>query len=192
MKRTSFFYYSLMLGVFVALTFTACDDPKDPEPTNPLESKSFKVTDLDSVAKGNFSEHAYSSEFDTYLKCKYVVHNKTNDSVKYHIKLEKIEAEPSHQIMFCILESCVQNAVSVIFPGLGLPHTTTEPKTFTPKGAEGSTTYPDDSYIKMWSGASIEDSKPGVNKFRLTYSNANDPSDYVTFVLSFNFWAPVD
>ena len=199
MKKTSFFCYLLMLGFFISLTFNACkDDPEIPPPTtngNILKSKSFEVTELNDSVSGDFALHFHQPDtnFDPPiqklpLKCSYVVRNITNDKVKYHTKIEAIESIFTHKIEQCMGDACLTNTVSEMFGLFGEWKSNSNwPNVFVPNG----TTHPDlNSYIKMWAGETAEDVVPGLNKFRVTYTNAADATDYVSFILTFNFYAP--
>ena len=188
MKKTSFFYYSLMLGLCVSLIFTACkDDDKDSiKPKTELESKSFIVTLLNDSVAGPYLNHTISNDFGEVfpLICTYIVKNKTNGNVDFHIKIEKLQAEPDHYMYYCIGNSCPQDPQKVSTKPDVWIDTEDWAKTFAP----GEETNPDgNSYIKMYSGNNPLDAIPGLNKFRITYYNEKDESDYVRFVLTFNF-----
>jgi len=182
MKKTSFFYYFLIIGLFIISIFNACkDDEKTPilPPKYDFESKSFGVTILNDSLAGNYLEYA-KSDNDNYLSlmCSYIVHNKTQANLDYNIKLEKIQTNPNHYIKFCIGKTCNLNELSVI-PDIWYND---EPLTFVPNG---NTNPYVDSYVEMWSG--LTEVTPGLNKFKLTYTNVKDPTDFVSFYLIFNF-----
>jgi hypothetical protein len=182
MKKTPFFYYSLLVGLLVLFTFSACKDKDDDDTKKPETKPSFEVIELiDSVA-GNY---LVCGDASSPLKCSYIVRNRTKDTIKYHIKLEKIQTEPDHFIEYCIGAVCVNQKVSAMLPIWSSDF----PLTFIPNGQ----TNPDaNSYIKMWSKnpLSIDDTFPpkaGMNRFRVTYYNVADETDFVSFVLTYNF-----
>jgi hypothetical protein len=187
MKKTPFYYYFLILGLFITLIFSACKDEPHIEPPsdNVLKSKSFEVIDLHDSVAGNYSSYpkiGFGGGYSSSLKCSYIVRNITSDTIKYHIKLERLEANLEHYMQYCIGTACETPKVS----DMPNPWTTAPfPNTFLPNG---QTDAMNNSYIGMWSGAGAATTQPGLNKFRVTYSNAFNTSDYVTFVLTYNFY----
>ena len=183
MKKISFFSFSLLLGLCITLMFSGCDKDKvvdtPPISDNVLVSKSFKVDDLKDSVKYN-----YPGEIETFfelLKCSYVVSNITSGTVKYHIKIERIEAVPEHIMEYCVAEACHRHKVSERPEEWRI---TEFPATFNVGGKTNPNT---DGYIGMMPAISIVDATPGLNKFRVTYYNAEDESDFVRFTLIFNF-----
>ena len=175
MKKTSFFYL-LMAGLII---FTACKDPVEPKPTTTgLESKSFIVEQLKDSVAGNYADYVKS---ENSLKCSYIVRNKTNATIQYNVSIAKLQFEPSHWITHCI-GSCILPTQMSYFADLWDPGNSTDL-------VPGGQTNPEmDSYIEMWSGESSLTCKPGINKLKVTYTNAKDPTDFVYFTLTFNFF----
>jgi len=188
MKKTPFFYYLLILGLFISLAFNACKDPVDP----PKPSKSFEVTLLKDSVYGEYPSYFYiQGGSPASLKCTYIVRNVKNDSVRYHVKIEALESVLTHRMTLCIGMTCEEATIADLFGFLGVwPKNIGLPNVFAPKQATDPAT---NSYLEMWAGSdSAENTKPGINKFRVTYTNADDPTDYVSFILTFNFYDPAD
>ncbi|MCL2039823.1 MAG: hypothetical protein FWG85_05280 [Bacteroidetes bacterium] len=184
MKKTSFFYV-LIVGLII--NFNSCKDPvthPDPPKSTGLESKSFIVEELKDSVAGHYADYIKSeTETENSLKCSYSVRNKTNNTINYNVSIERVQAEPLHIIIHCILVCIAPTNMSNFFGLTGV----WEPGfsgSFLPEGK----TYPaTDSYIQMWSGEGFM-AGPGLNKLKVTYTNENDPSDYVYFTLTFNFF----
>lgn len=179
MKKISFFYV-LIIGLIINFTFNGCKEdpiPPPPPPNDGLESKSFIVEQLKDSVAGYYKDNV---DIATALECSYILRNKTNDIIEYNVSIERVQAEPSHSIIHCIVVCISPMNMTNFFDDMGKwtpgfsytisPNAQTNPKA--------------DSYIKMWTGNEM----PGVDKLKITYSNANDPTDFVYFTLTFNFF----
>jgi len=179
--------------LFITSFFFSCKDDKDDNNNvyeNIFESKSFSVHNLVDSVYGDYTEHN-GANFTAGLKCKFAIKNKTDQILKYYVTIERIEMVKEHYMEYCFGGNCRTWKGS-----------SQETIWYSPKGEDPEmpvwqfspnaiTNADSDTYLIFKSGNDNDippiPSMPGITKFKITYTNIDDPKDFITFICFCNF-----
>ncbi|MDR0926646.1 MAG: T9SS type A sorting domain-containing protein [Ignavibacteria bacterium] len=160
----------ILLVAIIALSFNYLSNAEDLP-----KSASFEVVELTGFLHGDYKWFTMDNEG---LEEVFIVKNISGADLGYTVTLDKVSMNDEHWVTFCIGLNCFSRRGAKQEDSWTSIEMSLAPDAMT----EEST-----SYLQMFAGLDEDNAYEGMDTFKVTFTNASDASDFVSFYCYWNF-----